>query len=112
MKQFTTSDQTAKLIELGFEKPSSIASVEPIYGMGGISVAKDYSIGELIEMLQKQVYQIEDSGIPCDLNIHYDGGTWLIVYICERDGRFKTERLDPIDALFEMLVLLKEEGVI
>lgn len=55
MKQYTTQEQTAKLIELGFEKPSSIASVEPIYGMGGISVAKAYTIGELIEMLPSYV---------------------------------------------------------
>lgn len=40
MKQYLTPEQTAKLIELGLEKPCSIASVEPIYGMGGISVAK------------------------------------------------------------------------
>ena len=54
MKQHTTPDQTAKLIELGFEKPSSISSVEPIYGIGGISVAKAYNIGELIEMLPRE----------------------------------------------------------
>lgn len=71
-----------------------------------------WSLHRLIELLQKQVYQTEDSGIPCDLNIHYDSGTWLIVYICERDGRFKTERLDLIDALYDMIVKLKEEGVI
>ena len=68
MKQYTTPEQTAKLIELGFEKPKSIES--------------------------------------------HDGGTWLIVYICERDGRFKTERLDLINALYDMLIKLKEEGVI
>ena len=37
MKQYLTPEQTAKLIELGLEKPCSIASVEPIYGMGGIA---------------------------------------------------------------------------
>lgn len=55
MKQYLSLDKTAKLIELGFEKPCSIASVEPIYGMGGISVAKAYSIGELIEMLPRRI---------------------------------------------------------
>ena len=107
MKQYTTPEQTAKLIELGFEKPKSEVKAEQAGDYAWHNPA--YSIGELIEILQKQVYQIEDSSIPCDLNIHYDGGTWLIVYICERDGRFKTERLDLIDAIFDMIVKLKEE---
>lgn len=101
MKQFTTPEQTDKLIELGFEKPRCLHNCELAY-----------NVGELIEMLQKQVSQIDYSGIPCDLNIHYDGGTWLIVYICERDGRFKTERLDLINALYDIVVKLKEEGAI
>lgn len=112
MKHYTTPEQTAKLIELGFDKPGSIASVEPIYGMGGISVAKAYSIGELKEMLQEQIEQIADSGIPCDLKLHYDGITWLIEYICARDGRIKVERIDLINALYDMLVKLTEKGVI
>ena len=123
---YTTPEQTTKLIELGFEKPKSISG---FYQRGPyeydaetntkIAVYDDtqypiyaYSIGELIKMLQKQVYQTEDSGIPCDLNIHYDGGTWPIVYICERDGGFKTERLDLVDALYNMIVTLKEKKLI
>lgn len=112
MKQYTTPDQTAKLIELGFEKPKTIVDKSYDFDAEYYKEVNHYSIGELIELLQKKVYQIEDSGIPCDLNIHYDGGTWIIVYICERDGRFKTERLDLIDALYDMIVKLKEEGVI
>ena len=108
MKQYTTPEQTAKLIELGVEKPKTTIP----YKGDEYFIEKVYSIGELIEMLQKRVYQIEDSGIPCDLNIHYDGVTWLIVFISERDGRFKTEMFDLIDALYDMCVLLKEEGVI
>lgn len=119
MKQYTNSEQTANLIELGFEKPKNKRWVldvanESTPSIQNIVKRQDYSIGELIEMLQKQVYQIEDSGIPCDLNIHYDGGTWLIVFICERDGRFKTEMFELIDALYYMymVVKLKEEGVL
>ena len=117
MRQYTTPEQTAKLIELGFEEPKGwcvegISSRLIMYKHKENDEGFNYSIGELIEMLQKQVYQIEYSGIPCDLNIHYDGGTWLIVYICERDGRFKAERLDLIDALYDMVVRLKENGVI
>lgn len=117
MKQYLSPEQMAKLIGLGFEKPKNERWVldvvnESTPSIPNIVKRQDYSIGELIEILQKRVYQIEDSGIPCDLNIHYDGGTWLIVYICERDGRFKTERLDLIDALYDMVTLLKERGMI
>ena len=96
MKQYTTPDQTAKLIELGFEKPSSIASVEPIYGMGGISVAKDYAIGELIEML----------GVHLS-SIYYIGIEWFV----NAEG-IERRKDELIDALYDMIVKLKEEGVI
>ena len=97
MKKFTTPEQTAKLIELGFEKPCSIASVEPIYGMGGISVAKAYTIGELMEMLD---------GVS-ELEITRYGSGWEVV---DELRAFTGEEL--IDSLFDMIVKLKDEGVI
>ena len=107
MKQYTTPDQTAKLIELGFEKPCSIASVEPIYGMGGISIAKAYSIGELIEMLpeyasQRLRYVATKRAWIFDVDILGKQGR------CHRGAYYK----ELIDALFDMVVKLKEEGVI
>lgn len=51
MRQYTTPDQTAKLLELGFEKPKSIVGHDGYWGYD-----YDYSIGELLEMLQKRVY--------------------------------------------------------
>ena len=110
MKQYLDQQQTAKLIELGFEKPSSIASVEPIYGMGGISVAKAYTIGELLSFLPND---FRDK----NKNLHtlsiYTGelGTWEINYI-GFESRIRTCEYELIDAAFEMCVKLKEEGVI
>lgn len=110
MRQFTTPDQTAKLIELGFEKPCSIASVEPIYGMGGISVAKAYSIGELLSFLPND---FRDK----NKNLHtlsiYTGelGTWEINYI-GFESRIRTCEYELIDALYAMILQLKEVGVI
>lgn len=101
MKQYTTPEQTAKLIELGFEKPSSIASVEPIYGMGGISVAKAYSVGELLSFLPTRTYS---GSIYIDYN-----GLWRVGY--ENTVRHQSE-FELIDALYDMVVKLKEEGVI
>lgn len=108
MKMFTSSDQTAKLIELGFEEPSSIASVEPIYGMGGISVAKAYTIGELIEMLP-QVIEFGEKWVFYPLHVMPTvGGGWAISYCKEYDERNN----ELIDALYDMIIKLKEEGVI
>lgn len=108
MKQYLSPEQTAKLIELGFEKPSSIASVEPIYGMGGISVAKAYTIGELIEMLP-QVIEFGEKWALYPLRVMPTvGGGWAISYCNEYDERNN----DLIDALYDMVVKLKEEGVI
>ena len=103
MKQYLSREQTAKLIELGFEKPSSIASVEPIYGMGGISVAKAYSIGELIEMLPK-VYDSEGLSIGW----HYMADVWIVRY----PTKILIHKEELVDALYEMVVKLKEEAVI
>lgn len=97
MKQYTTPEQTAKLLKLGFEKPSSIASVEPIYGMGGISVVKAYTIGELVEILDGKA----------TLEIDNVGGIWMVSM-----SIFDFTSAELIDCLFDACVKLKEEGVI
>ena len=107
MKQYLSPEQTAKLIELGFERPSSIASVEPIYGIGGISVAKAYNIGELIEMMPDKVSQ----------RIRYVATkrAWVVdADVLGKDGRCHrgAYHRELIDALYDMAVKLKEEGVI
>jgi hypothetical protein len=96
MKQYTNKSQTAKLIELGFEKPCSIASVEPIYGMGGISVAKAYSIGEMIEMLETRSVSINIDNLKWSVDTYYYG----------------IDEYELIDALYAMVVKLKEVGEI
>lgn len=109
MKQFTTPEQTAKLIALGFEKPCSIASVEPIYGMGGISVAKAYTIGELIELLPKSVWSNDNNWpLMISTNVFDSDIPWNVSYIYS-DGSMNIEL---IDALYNMAVKLKEEGLI
>lgn len=50
MRQHTTPEQTAKLIELGFEKPKSIVEHDGYWGIN-----YSYSIGELVEMLPRIV---------------------------------------------------------
>lgn len=105
MKQYLSSEQTAKLIELGFEKPCSIASVEPIYGMGGISVAKAYSIGELIEMLPMEDRVGERSMV-------YDGLEWVINWDNDDGTINQVVATELIDALCDMVIVLKRQGII
>ena len=52
MKQYTTLEQTAKLIELGVEKPKSMNGE---YNGWQFMPTPAYSIGELIEMLPRIV---------------------------------------------------------
>ena len=95
MKQYLTPDQTAKLIELGFDEPISIVECMLPEGKEGYRVT--YSIGELIEMLNS----------VSELEIIRFGSGWEV----GDDLRaFKGEEL--IDALYDMLVQLKEKGVI
>jgi hypothetical protein len=114
MKQYTDEIQTAKLIELGFKKPESIIDawayekdidIEYVYEYA-------YSIGELIKMLPKHT---DDSDI---LHIEaYDFIGWDVWYGCYCNGdevsvEYSAENKELIDALYDMVVKLKEEGVI
>ena len=104
MKQYLSSDQTAKLIELGFDIPCSIASVEPIYGIGGISVAKAYSIGELLSFLPLTIQWTPRviRGNVIEYSFETEGSE---LYYCNVHNEL-------IDNLFDMCVKLTEEGVI
>ena len=104
MKLYTDKSQTAKLVELGFEKPKNrlvkqrfdrSTSSWIVVGEEG-----DYSIGELIEMLDK---------VGVTTYIRFGGAR--AISLSNNKGR---EMLGGqlIDLLFVMIVELKEEGVI
>ena len=121
MKQYTNESQTTKLIELGFEKPCSIASVEPIYGMGGISVAKAYSIGELIEMLPTTIEheiwwgeeEVMDGFWGLQMSTNGTDYMWTVDYVRDHSAPlYRWAGSELTDALFDAIVELKEEGVI
>lgn len=102
MKKYTTPEQTAKLIELGFEKPKSIARVIP-KGPHTILLNRAYSIGELIEMLPGKI-----DGTYCNID-RCEQRSWAIsydpmIYCCNC--------AELVDALYDMIVKLKEKGVI
>lgn len=100
MKQYTNSEQTAKLIELGFEKPKGSHS----YWRGNELVINiNYSVGELIEMLPKNEYPHR--------RFEFDGIHWFVDWDAE-EHFMQTMRVELIDALYDMCVMLKEKGVI
>ena len=99
MRQFTTPEQTAKLIELGFEKPS------PNFYQNGATWIKcegNYSIGELIEILP------EFSNIYDLTNMHTMKRCWYVGHV----STLNVGADELIDALYDMIVKLKGEGVI
>lgn len=105
MKQFTTPEQTAKLIELGYEKPI------PKYNNGWLLIeSANYSIGELIEMLPENV--AKENEMPSTLNISLMNGEWCVQYADFLGTDFEFCNTELIDALFDMAVKLKEKGVI
>ena len=106
MKQYTTTEQGDKLIELGFEKPKNI-----VEGKLYSDIYFAYSIGELIEMLPQTI------NVFYDLSIMSSHKGWWVLYGMIGDGdmwsiEHEVYRNDLIDALYEMHVTLKEEGVI
>lgn len=107
MKQYTTPEQTAKLIELGFEKPSSIEEfLEPEndWSIGGLKQRKAYSIGELLSFLPLTIQWTPRviRGNVIEYSFETEGSE---LYYCNAHNEL-------IDNLFDMCVRLKEVGVI
>lgn len=107
MKQHTSTEQTAKLIELGFEKPNGSHS----YWRGNeLVINNSYSIGELIKALPKHIFH---DGKCMDLQIYTNQYLWVVKYSAlfyDKYYRFSSKEL--IDALYDMVIALKEDGVI
>lgn len=110
MKQYTTPNQTAKLIELGFEEPKTIVDKYYDFDAEDYKEVNHYSIGELIEMLPTVI----DTGVGYALSIYHNRADWDISY--DDCGfyhpLYSVENDELIDALYYMIVKLKEEGVI
>ena len=106
MKQYLDKDQTAKLIELGFPKPQSIVNVDVDYSIRDHTIYNAYSIGELIELLPKEITDEYDEVTSLEFN------TTEVYYTNLRVMSYYKNSAELIDALFDMCVTLKEEGVI
>lgn len=110
MRQFTTPDQTAKLIELGFVPKTRIKEVRVV--LYEVSIVHDcnFTIGELIEILPMN---INNDGSFEEILIHPNYNRLVVKYSgIFREPTYQICRGELIDALYDMIVMLKEEGVI
>lgn len=104
MRQYTTPGQTAKLIELGFEKPRTLVDKCYDFDAEDYKEVNHFSIGELIEMLPPHIGRWE---LDIFYNLHFECWT-----ACIDPEKHTTAAIELIDALYDMVVKLKEEGVI
>ena len=107
MKQYTNESQTAKLIELGFDKPKFEIETQMCNVKGQplrvATIVGDYSIGELISFLP-------DDGVS-NKRLEFDCFHWIVDWD-SFDKIHQTMQVELVDALYDMCVKLKEEGVI
>jgi hypothetical protein len=102
MRQYTTPEQTAKLIELGLPRPRCLHD--------GVLA---YNIGELIEMLPEAICESKDDDYHYFLSIETDSLTWKVFYESEDEVTLcSTFGVELIDALHSMLALLKKQGTL
>ena len=106
MKQYTTPEQTAKLIELGFTQPKTKLPFE----VANDELGYTYSIGELIGMLPN-VVESEDSEYAT-LQMYFDLFNWIIEYTGVEETEYAISAVELIDALYDMIVKLKDEKII
>ena len=116
MKQYTTPEQTAKLIELGFERPfrNEYLHIVEEYGYA-VNKERNFTIGELIEMLPAMIGEGDFNGEPLfKYSFVLAGATkWIVGYqFFAKFNQYVSEREELIDALYDMVIKLKEEGVI
>ena len=100
MRHYTTKEQTAKLIELGFERPENGVIKQLLDRSTGLWITigeeGDYSIGELIDFLDKYHF-------PTHIRV---GGVKVSNVINQNHEEFGGEL---IDLLFNLCVKIKEE---
>lgn len=113
MKQYLDQEQTAKLMGLGFEKPRTLVDKYYDFDAEAYAEVKTYSIGELIEMLPKSLKNSYNPPLVIECN-----EKWRVYYGVQADYSWEwlmwleEERNELIDALYDMVIKLKEKGVI
>lgn len=107
MKQYTTQEQTDKLIELGFARPR-IAALGLKWEDGVPTIYQQYTIGELIDMLSEKV--TDKHGHDAILQMTCFNGEWRVKYAGAYDAGLMIAH-ELIDALYYMLIDLLENDL-
>ena len=110
MKMYLNTEQTTHLMELGFDKPRYYSADKYTIIHTGFEII-NYTIGDLIEILPQTI------NVFYDLSIMSNHKGWCVLYGIIGDGdmwsiEHEVYRNDLIDALYDMIIRLKEEGVI
>lgn len=105
MKQYTNSEQTAKLIELGFMPEARIKGVRTVNSKVAIDHDYNFTIGELIGMLPPHITH-GNRGFISYLSIAPYVQGWKVAYT----HIYIMLDSELVDALYHMIVKLKEEG--
>lgn len=107
MKQYTDALQTMRLLSLGFPSPKSVSKLSLDWDLDTVPTF-NYSIGELIEMLPEKIESEEDDFAA---TFQMTAG-WEIYYTTYSDIFYYHNNVELVDALYDMIIELKEEGVI
>ena len=112
MKQETTPEQTAKLIELGFAPNAKIKEVRTVHTRVEIVHDCNFTIGELIEILPEVLAPSNNDDWEMLLSISTDSFMWTVEYDGGDFSPYEAASNELVDALYAMVVTLKEEEVI
>ena len=116
MKQYLSPEQTAMLMELGFEKPKFEIETQLCNIKGQLlraaTIVGDYSIGELIEMLPEAICTSHDDSCHYHLSMDTDACMWRVRYMDDFDVTLcATYDVELINALYDMIIVLKRQGI-
>ena len=112
MKQYLDQDQTAKLIELGFMSKAKIKEVQVVYPRVEVAHDCNFTIGELIEILPEVLAPSNNDDWEMPLSISTDSFMWTVKYDGDEFIPYEAASIELIDALYDMIIKLKEEKII
>ena len=113
MKQFLDDAQTVYLQAKGFPPPKSVCKLSLDMDMDTVPHF-GYSIGELLDLLPKCFLANNDRYKLFVKSEYLDPWTpcWAVVYFGFNHDFGSVHNSELIDAFYEMLIMLKNEGII
>lgn len=107
MKQYTDAIQTMRLKDLGFPAPKGVSKLSLDWDMDTVPTF-DYSIGELLSFIPDEIESEEDDFVA---TFQMTAG-WEIYYTTYSDIFYYFNNVELVDALFDMVIELKENRII